>query len=180
MPASGWHIYAVLTFEDQREYDLPGLDLVDDIGVLQVGVPAMDIFDPLAELQLGREDEHGHIDLEADAGFYAQVGRGELYQVLCLPGGRIGCQVIPVIDPSHHIDPEIPDTVREEFQLCGEPQQEGLYLFGSQLLLPGGRMTDVIRDTVAAEDKLGEGEAEFEMIGEVKGEHTGNSEAPAI
>lgn len=169
-----------LAFEDYGEYDLPGLDLIDDIGVLQAGVPAMDVLDPLAELQLGGENKYGHIDLEADAGFYAEVGGAELYQVLRFAGGRVGREVIPVIDPSHHVDPEIPDAVRQEFYLCGKAQEQGLDLLGGQLLLAIGRVVDMIGEAVAAEDKLGEGEAKFQVIGQVKGEHSGNAEATAV
>lgn len=167
-------------FEDNGEYDLPRFDLIDDIGVLQAGVPAMDVLDTLAEFQLRRENKYGHIDLEADAGFYAEVGGAELYQVLRFAGGGIGREVIPVVDPSHHIDPEIPDAVREEFYLCGKTQQQGLDLLGGQLLLALGRVVDMIGEAVAAEDELGEGKAKFQVIGKVKSEHSGYAKATAV
>ena len=75
-----------LSFEDDGKDDLSRLDLVDDIGILQTGVPAVDILDTLADLQLGGKNKDGEIDLKAKTGLDAKVGGAELYQVFCLAG----------------------------------------------------------------------------------------------
>ena len=75
-----------LSFEDDGKDDLSGLDLVYDIGILQAGVPAMNILEALADLQLGGKDKDGEIDLKAKACLDAKVGRAELYQVFRLAG----------------------------------------------------------------------------------------------
>lgn len=79
-------LWSRLPFEDDGENDLSGLDLVDDIGVLQAGVPAVNILDALADLQFRGKDKDGKIDLEAQTGLDAKVGGAELYEIFRLAG----------------------------------------------------------------------------------------------
>src|SRR5882757_4050157 len=49
---------SLLAFEDEGENDHPRLQFIDDVGILQAGVTAMDIFDPFADLEFRREDKY--------------------------------------------------------------------------------------------------------------------------
>ena len=42
--------YMLLTFKNQGKNDHPGFDLVDHVGILQIGVTTVDILYPLADL----------------------------------------------------------------------------------------------------------------------------------
>lgn len=125
----------------------------------------MDILYAFADLQLRGQDKYGEIYLKANPGLDAHIGWHQLNQIIGFPGGRIGCQVIPVIDPAQHIDPEVVDAIRQELDLRGKTQQKGLYLLGCQRLLATGGELDMIRDAIGGENKLGEGKPEFQVIG---------------
>jgi hypothetical protein len=111
-----------LPLEDEGKDDHPRFQLVDDIRILQVWVAAMYILDAFAELQLRRENKYREIELEPQSSFYAHIRRSKLYQVLRLSGGGIGGQIVLIVKAAQHIDAEIIDPVRKEFDMRRKSQ----------------------------------------------------------
>lgn len=133
-----------LSLEYDGKDDLSRFYFVDDIGVLEIGVTAVDVFDALTDFQFGGEDKNGKIQLESKAGFDAEIGAGEFDEIFCFAGRGVGGEIIAVIDTPHHVDAKIADAIGQEFQLGREAEQQGLDLLGRHDLFAGGRVLDMV------------------------------------
>ena len=128
MPAQWFYnpsgLLFLLAFEDQGEYDHPRFEFVDHVGILQTGITAMYILDAFADLEFGRKDKDREIELKAETAFDAEICRRQFHQVLRFSGGRIGGEIVLIVESPQHVDPEIIDPVAEELHMSRETEQK--------------------------------------------------------
>src|SRR6185437_15571115 len=140
----------------------------------------MHVLDAFAELELGRENEYGKVELKTDAAFDAKIGWRQLHQVLRLSGGRVGGEIVLIVESPEHIDAEIVDPVGKEFHVGRKTQQKRLDLFGGDISLACRWIVHMIGESVVGKDEFRKGNAELQVIGDAEGKHARNAEPAGV
>src|SRR5450432_2217900 len=68
-----------LSFENQRKNNHPRLEFVDRVRINQVGIPVMDIDNPIADFKFRGKNKHWEKKLKPDSRFNAKIIWIEFY-----------------------------------------------------------------------------------------------------
>ena len=92
-------------------------------------IPAVHIIESIADFDLRGEYEALEVKIEPNTPFYPIIKLAYFYHILRPAGLGIGSQVIVQFTAAQHIYPEVPDTVRTEFDLQWKSNNYGFNFF---------------------------------------------------
>jgi len=110
-----------------RYHDHPGAEAIYGVGEGDAGIAEELVAEALAYLDLGREDEVGVEELEAEAKLGSEVERGDLDELVGALGAGVGCQVIVKLATDEGVEAEVFDAVALKLELEGQVHVYALY-----------------------------------------------------